>query len=213
MKWEELLKIVADEPVFTSAFLMTGGISVRDLRLQLSRWVRASRIVQLRRGLYILAPPYRKIDPHPFLLANALKSASYVSLQSALAHYGMIPEYTPVVTSVTTGRPERIQTALSLFAFSHVKKSWFTGYRRVEVTPGQPAFLASPEKCLLDLVYLTPRADSMEYLRELRLQNLDRLEMLELFRIARVSGRPKLIRAVERIGSLAAEEEGDYEEL
>jgi len=125
----------------------------------------------------------------------------------------MIPEYTPVVTSVTTGRPERIETALRLLTFSHIKKSWFTGYRRVEVMPGQPAFLATPEKCLLDLIYLTPRADSKEYLRELRLQNLDQLEMKELSRIARASGRPKLIRAVERIGRLAAEEERDYQEL
>ena len=168
MKWERLLKIVADEPVFTSALLMAGRVSAVDTRRQLSRWVRAGRIIPLRRGIYTLASPYRKIDPHPFILANAIKSASYVSLQSALAHYGMIPEYIPVVTSVTTGRPERIETALGIFSSSHIKKSWFSGYRRVEVTPGQMAFLANPEKCLLDLVYLTPGADSMEYLRELR---------------------------------------------
>ncbi len=79
--------------------------------------------------------------------------------------------------------------------------------------PGQSAFLANPEKCLLDLVYLTPGGDRKEYLRELRLQNLDRLDLQELEQIASASGRPKLIRAAEHIESLAIEEEKEYREL
>lgn len=213
MKWEELLTTVGDEPVFTSSLLMAGNISPADNRRQLSRWVRSGRIIRLRRGIYILASPYRKIEPHPFLLANAMKAASYVSLQSALAHYGMIPEYTPVTTSVTTGRPENIGTASGTFYFSHIKKSWFSGYRQVEVMPGQSAFLANPEKCLLDLVYLTPGGDKMGYLRGLRLQNLDQINLGELSRIAEASGRPKLIRAAEHIERLTAEEREEYKEL
>ncbi len=207
MKWEEILHIVADEPVFSSAVLLTGELSPNDIRRQLSRWVKRGRIIRLRRGLYSLAPPYRKIAPHPFLAANALKPASYVSLQSALSHYGLIPEYTPVVTSVTAGRPENLETVLGTFSFSHVKTSWFSGYRKIEVAPGQEAFLALPEKSLLDLIYLTPGADDPDYLRELRLQGLDRLNMEALRETARASGRPKLIRAAKTIGRLAAEEE------
>jgi len=210
MKWSEFLKIIGDEPVFTSALLATGNIPVRGLRLQLSRWVKAGKIISLRRGLYILAPPYLKSTPHPFLVANAMKPASYVSLQSSLAYYELIPEYTPVVTSVTTGRSEQIETAAGMFSFSHIKKTWFTGYRRVEVVPGQSVFLAGPEKSLLDLVYLTPRADSAEYLHELRLQNLDRLDPRTLLDHARASGRPKLNRAARRIIEMVAEE--DYRE-
>ena len=43
-----------------------------------------------------MAEPYRKIKPEPFCIANSLKSASYVSLQSALAWYGLIPEFADV---------------------------------------------------------------------------------------------------------------------
>jgi len=202
MKWGQFYRLVADQPVFSSAILLAGDISAGDVRRQLSRWVRTGKVIPLRRGLYTLASPYRKIDPHLFLVANAMKAASYVSLQSALAYYGLIPEYTPVVTSVTTGRPERIETALGTFSFFHVRKTWFTGYKRVEVKGGQWVFLAGPEKSLLDLVYLTARADGREYLRELRLQNLDRLDGKELARLARESGSPKLIRAAERISLL-----------
>lgn len=207
MKWKELLGVVGDEPVFSSAILMAGNVSPQDLRRQLSRWVDSGMVIRLRRGLYTLADPYRKIDPHPFFLANALKPASYVSLQSALAFYGLIPEYTPVVTSITTGRPERLKTRLGMFFYSHVKKTWFAGYRRTEVSPGKYAFLAIPEKGLLDLIYLTPGADNLDYLRALRLQGFDRLDKRMLNKLARASGRPKLIRAAENILRLSAEEE------
>lgn len=202
MKWEELLEIVGDEPVFSSAILMAGDVSVQDVRRQLSRWVRSGKVIQLRRGLYALSDPYRKFVPHPFVLANALKPASYVSLQSALAFYGLIPEYTPVVTSVCTGRPERLETEFGTFFFSHVKDTWFTGYRKVEVSPGQSAFLAIPEKSLLDLIYLTPGADAPDYLGELRLQGLESVDQGVLTEIARKSGSPKLIRAAGNIEDL-----------
>lgn len=207
MKWEELLRVVTDEPVFSSAILLAGDLSPNDLRRQLSRWVRAGRIIRLRRGLYTLAPPYRKVTPHPFPAANALRRGSYVSLQSALAYHGLIPEHAPAVTSITTGRPEVLETDLGTFIFRHVRKSWFGGYRKVEVFPGQEAFLAGPEKSLLDLIYLTPGADDPDYLRELRLQGLDRLNLETLQTIARTGGRPKLLRAAEVIERLAGEEE------
>ncbi|HUV66886.1 MAG TPA: hypothetical protein VMW24_23570 [Sedimentisphaerales bacterium] len=104
MKWEELLLKVADEPVFRTGFFAASGESLPGLRLQLSRWTKAGKLIQLKKGLYTLAEPCRKVNPHPFVLANAMKKASYVSLHSALGHFGMIPEYVPTVTSVTTQR-------------------------------------------------------------------------------------------------------------
>jgi hypothetical protein len=211
MKWSEFLNIVSDQSAFTSALLMAGRVCVHDLRRQLSRWVGAGRIIQLRRGVYTLAPPYRKLDPHPFLLANTIGRASYVSLQSALAHYGMIPEHVPIVTSVTTGRPEIVKNELGIFVYRHVKPAFFTGFRQVEVAANQSAFLATPEKSLLDLVYLTPGADSIEYLRELRLQHLELMDKDLIMGMAEKMGRPKLVRAVKRLQKLSVEE--NYEEL
>ena len=106
MKLASLLAIVGDQPVFETGFLLAGDVDPADLRRQLSRWVTSGHLVQLRRGLYALAPPYRKTEPHPFLVANRLVRGSYVSLQSALAHHGLIPEHVSVTTSVTSGRPQ-----------------------------------------------------------------------------------------------------------
>ncbi len=159
----------------------------------------------------MLAEIYRKKTAHPFLLANYMKDASYVSLQSALAYYGLIPEYVPVVTSVTTGRPEGFETAVGGFLFKHMKKEFFSGYISEKLADGQSAFIATPEKALLDLIYLTPRADNTAYLRELRIQHPERLDLQRLTQMAAASGSAKLMRAAASIPDVLQQEE--YTEL
>jgi len=166
MQWPDLLRLVGAEPVFSSALLLAGPTSVPRVRLQLSRWVRAGRLLQLRRGVYALAQPWRKIDPHPFTVANALQRGSYVSLQAALSFHGVIPEHAPVVTSIGPGRPETISTALGGFQFNHMAAPLLYGYALIDVASGQRAFVASPEKALLDTIYLRkaiPFRDELEF--------------------------------------------------
>lgn len=208
MKFEALVALVADEPVFPSALLLAGIVSSAQVRLQLSRWVKAGRLLQLRRGLYALAPTWRKVEPHPFLVANRLQRGSYVSLQSALAFHGVIPEYVPVVTSVGPGRPETVHNPLGAFQFNHLTGTLFFGYSRMEVAARQFAFVASPEKALLDLIHLTPGADSEDYLRELRLQNSEAMDLSTLDELAQRSGKAKLLRAARLLKRILATEEG-----
>ncbi len=213
MNFAQLVEQVGEEPLFETALLLAGEVDPRDVRRQLSRWTRAGRLYQLRRGLYALAPPFQKVKPHPFVIANRMVRGSYVSCQSALAYYGLIPEYVPVVVSVTTARPGRWETPLGVFEFRHLRANLFYGYRLLDLGGGQKAFVATPEKALLDWIYLHPGADSPEYLLELRLQNLDSLDLDELKRLAEKAGRPKLKRAVERVTELARAEREEYETL
>ncbi len=213
MEFANLIKIAGDEPAFETSLLLAGEVDPADVRRQLSRWTSAGRLYQLRRGLYALAPPFQKIKPHPFVLANRMVRGSYVSCQSTLAHYGLIPEYVPVITSVTAGRPGRWETPLGNFEFRHLKADLLAGYRLIEMDKGQKAFVALPEKALLDLIHLHPEADSPEYLRELRLQNLERLNLDELQRLAALFDKPKLQRAANLVAELAATEAQEYETL
>ena len=207
MEFTRLVEIVGDEPAFETGLLLAGDVDPNDVRRQLSRWTEAGRLYQLRRGLYTLAPPFQKVKPHPFVLANRLVPNSYVSCQSALAHYGLIPEYVPVTTSVTAARPAHWDTPLGNFEFRHVKVELLCGYRMTDLGRNQQAFVATPEKGLLDLIYLQPGSDSPNYLREMRLQNLDRLDMDELQRQADLAASPKLRRAVNAVRKLARSEE------
>lgn len=209
MNFDDLQSLVADDPVFSSALLLSGLTNERSVRLQLSRWVKAGRLIQIRRGLYALSPPWRKVEPHPFLIANRMRSGSYVSLQSALSWHGAIPEQVPVATSVGPGRPETASTPLGVFQIQHLAELLRFGFSRVEVAPRQFAFVAAPEKALLDLVHLTPAGDSEEFLRELRLQNPAAFQRTALEDLARRSGKPKLMRASAIIAELLDEEEGE----
>ena len=107
----------------------------------------------------------------PFCIANYLKKASYISLQSALSWHGIIPAFVPSVTCVTTNRPQTIETPLGRFEYRHISKKYFWGYQQIILKAEQTAFIASTEKALLDLIYLTPGSANREYLEELRLQN------------------------------------------
>ncbi|MBN1139988.1 MAG: hypothetical protein JXM73_25690 [Anaerolineae bacterium] len=73
--------------------------------------------------------------------------------------------------------------------------------------------MATPEKALLDLVHLQPRGDAPEYLRQLRLQNLERLDLGQLQRQAARAKSPKLRRAASHITKLAEAEAQEYEIL
>lgn len=196
MVFERLVEIAQDEPVFETGLLLAGDVDPNHIRRQLTRWTNSGRILQLRRGLYALAPPYRKVKPHPFTVANRMVPGSYVSSQSALAYYSLIPEYTPTVVSVCSSRPRTWETALGTFIFRHMHRKYLFGYRLREVSGTQQAVIASPEKALLDLIYLTPGGDSEEYIQSLRLQNLDQLDEVELERNAEGFAKPKLQRAV-----------------
>jgi len=212
MDFERLLELVGDEPLFESALLLAGEVNPDNVRLQLTRWKNAGRIYQLRRGLYAIAPPYQKIKPHPFLIANRMRKASYISCQSALAFYGLIPESVPQTVSATGDRPGSWETPLGVYRFRHLKPSLLRGYRMTELGGGQQALIAAPEKALLDLIYLQPGGDSLAYLKELRLQNLERLDLDELRRQAAHFDTPKLSRALKGIVSLA-QAELEYETL
>jgi predicted transcriptional regulator of viral defense system len=206
MKFAELLAAVGDEPVFETGLLLAGDVDPGDVRRQLSRWTRSGRLLQLRRGLYALAPPHQKVVPHPFLVANRLARGSYVSLHAALAHHGVIPEHVAVTTSVTTGRPERRETGLGAFEYRHVGLPLLFGYRLLDLACGQQALVATPAKALADLVHLVPGADSREYLAELRLQNLERVDAAEVRDWPAPGTRPRLQRAFEQLAELRAEE-------
>ena len=212
MEFDSLLKLVGDDPVFESSLLLSGNINPKIVHLQLTRWVNSGRIYRLRRGLYSIAPPYQKKKPHPFLIANHLKRASYVSLQSALAFYSLIPETVNTTTSVTTGRPERLETPLGLFEFRHIKIDLLFGYQMIELK-SQDALVATPEKALLDLIYLQPGGESPDFIRELRLQNVDLLDLDLLKKQSEVFNTPKMQRAVKGIFQLVHGKTSEYEEL
>ena len=207
MEFAALLTQVKDLPLFSSSLLQAGDTSPAQVHKQLSRWVKSGKVLQLRRGLYTLAETYRKEAPHPFTVANQLLAPSYISLQSALAYYGLIPEAVPTITSITSRkRTQTFITPLGQFTYHSVQPDLFSGFRLVELSPTQQAFIARPEKALFDLVYLTPKGEQPAFLKSLRLQNMDLLDWEWMRKFATAIGKPKMVRAVDNLAQVAAGE-------
>jgi predicted transcriptional regulator of viral defense system len=201
MRWDELTEAVGPEPLFESGMLLVGPVDAEDMQRQLSRWVAAGRLIRVRRGLYAFAGRDAEVRRplHPYEIANRLVSGSYVSLNSVLSEGGLIPEYVPVTTSITTGRAGLRANPLGNYLYRHVKRSMFWGYESRDLPTGGRAFVAVPEKALVDLLYLHPEPDHPGYVEELRLQNLDRIRLDVLSTMAARCARVRVVRAVDRI--------------
>jgi len=148
-------------------------------RLLVHRAVRKGEVLRLKPGYYCLAPDYRKTEPHPFVVAAFLHSPSHVSLESALSHYGLIPEAVFGVSSVTTKRSRSFRTPLGEFTFRRVPaKNPRVGISAVDLHQSGWAFVASPLRAIADLVYLRKDVrwgrDGLEFLtRSLRIEEDD----------------------------------------
>lgn len=209
MRWPQLDHIVSDQPLFESSLLLAGDLTPHQVQRQLSDWTRAEKVIQLRRGLYAL--PDR--NPHPFTVANHLVPGSYVSLQMALSYYHLIPEHVAAVTSVTTRRPRSYENKFGRFTYRHIAPALFYGIVYRFIVDEESAFIATPEKALLDLIHFRPGGDSMAYVESLRLQNLEILDLERLRCFAKGSGKPKLLRAAGIIEAIASRETEEFEPL
>jgi len=145
--------------------------------VQLSQWTKKGLLIQLKRGLYLL----KGAEMDTFLIANLIKT-SYISLESALAYYQLIPETVYQVLSVTTEKPETITNSLGTYSYYHLRPALFFDYQLMETkTKSRLIKIALPEKALFDLVYFRADLNNRESLAELRLTNfnfpLDKLRL------------------------------------
>lgn len=210
MYFQQISSQLAHLPLFESGHLYAGANNQQQVQRQLADWVRAGKVVQLRRGLYTLADEYQLEHPHSYVIANHIVKGSYVSLHAALSYYDLIPEHVAVVTSVTTGRPGTWQNPFGHFSYQHIQDKLFFGFDYRQMTQTQWAYIATPEKALLDLIYLTPEADSEAYIRALRLQNLEQINVERLSGYVEWADKPKLKRALAHIRQVIEEELTDY---
>jgi hypothetical protein len=118
------------------------------------RAIAAGEVIRLKPGLFLLAPVFRKTQPHPFVIAAILHSPSHVSLESSLAHHGLIPEAVYQVISVTSSRSRTFQTPVGIFSFVRVPAvDPRAGVQAIKVDGRNWAFVATPLRAIADLVY------------------------------------------------------------
>ncbi len=149
----------------------------------LSRWNRSGKIIMVAPGFYVL-PGETNDETDLFAIAGRMYTPSFVSLESALSFYGLIPETVLSVTSVCTRKTRRINSPLCTFIYRSVQPEFFFGY---EAKKGRKHrfLMASPERAIVDLLYLRRDISSSEDMLELRFDaetfnGLDPMEILDI---------------------------------
>ena len=114
---------------------------------------KSGTLVRLKKDLYV----NKNSDISKELIANHLYGVSYISLETALAYYGMIPERVYAVRSMTIKRAKVFTTPFGNFEYKTVTADYFNIGVRPEIIENKYAFLiAEPTKAVCDMIVATP---------------------------------------------------------
>ena len=118
--------------------------------------VRQDALIPVKKGIFVPGPLLHLISPEPFLLANHLFGPSYISMETALSYWGLIPEKVFEISSATTRRSESYDTSTGRFSYSHLTLPYYSfGQQQVTLAERQVALVATPEKALCDKLVTT----------------------------------------------------------
>ncbi len=130
---------------------------------------KSGQIIRLKKGLFVVSPLVHHLPISKELIANHLYGPSYISLETALSSYGMIPERVFSIRSIATKRAKQFDTKLGVFDYSTVSEAYYKiGIKQNKTNKGYSFLIASPEKALCDLIITTAR---------LRLQSVKAIEI------------------------------------
>lgn len=136
-----------------------------NLKRMLFRWKSKGWLSALKKGVYELTYP-RDFNIPDMYVANRLYEPSYVSLETALSAYSVIPEVSMAVTSISTKATRRLKNKHGLFVYHTVNPSAYTGYR-IQKQNGIDIRIAEPEKALVDYLYFkTYRGENLDFAQE-----------------------------------------------
>ena len=114
------------------------------------------KLIRLKRGLYVVSPNESGKLLSTELIANHLYGPSYVSMESALRYYGLIPESIHVVKSMAAKRSRVFENSISRFEYINCREDYYPIGINQKIGDDHSFLIASPEKALCDLIAYTP---------------------------------------------------------
>ena len=180
MNYLEFLKSLNEFPVF----------SIKDIKKRypdfdnrrLVEWQQKGYIQKIRREYYCFQDKMKN-EQFLFFAANKIYSPSYISMESALAFYNLIPEGVFITTSISTRNTANYSTPVGDFLYNNVKPSLFFGYR-LHQNEDTVIKIAEPEKVILDFLYLK-KLNSEEDIDALRINRIQNDELVDYDKLDR----------------------------
>ena len=167
-----------DFPVFSIADIRVahGGFD----RRRLSEWQKKGYIKKIVKGYYL----FSDIDMNEGMLlaiANKIYKPSYISFETAMSHYRLIPESIYMITSASTKRTSLFETPMARFSYRTIKPALFFGYSLLS----SGIKMAFMEKAILDYFYINPAVRTEDDFASLR---INREEMVSRVNKERLTG-------------------------
>jgi hypothetical protein len=185
--WEFAPFDIVDYP-----FLMDFFKEKKQPRLKIAYWIHKGALIRIKKGLYVLGPPYNRGLYRLEILANLIYGPSYISLEYALGHYGLIPERVVEVTSITSGRNKYFETPLGRFSYRHLHPHKYPIGVTYQTLEKGGFLIACKEKALADCVArrtdLHTRSDVEDYILGLRIERseLTKMSLKKMKEIAKI---------------------------
>jgi len=139
----------------------------------LQRLEKSGIITRIAQGKYLF---FLK-QVHDFDLANFLIDPSYVSLESALSFYGILPQFPYSITSVTPIKSKKIIATEKEFEYAHLEKKYFFSFIKKN-----NFLIATPEKALIDQLYFAAKKLRSLHFDDLDLTSIDRKKIKKISR-------------------------------
>jgi predicted transcriptional regulator of viral defense system len=141
----------------------------------LSRLADRGLLSRVAEGIY-LNKLVRDSAPEDFI--KLLRPNSYVSLESALSHWGLSTQSPVALTCVTTGKPKEHRAPEFTITFRTISKRLFWGFIEKQTRYSKYA-IAEPEKALLDWIYLSLQAGLTPNLDEIEFKSIDKQKLVK----------------------------------
>lgn len=165
---------------FQQAMSKFGIFSINDIKKafptfdsrRLNEWQNKKYIIKLINSWYC----FNELSINEatlFQISNSLRSPSYISLETALSYYNIIPEQPFAITAITTIKTKAYNTPKGVFSYKKILPKLYFGYKVLPQLNGRPILMAEIEKALLDLLYLGSNLNGVEVIKAMRFNTFE----------------------------------------
>lgn len=147
----------------------------KNPKTKIQRMVSKKEIFYITKGLY-----ETNLNVNPYFLADPIYSPSYISFETALSYYELIPEKVYAIKSATFNKRKKkeFKTNFGVFTYRDVPSGVFAYGVDIIFVDGYTYKIAKKEKALLDQLYVAPKMSNKKEIREYLFENLRINEMV-----------------------------------
>jgi len=143
-------------------------------RQRLVEWQNKGYIKKIVDKYYVFSDTEMN-DELLYFISNRIYQPSYISLETALRYYNLIPENVYTVTAVSSKRTYLFSSGIANFQYRKIKPGLIFGYKAIK-NKNFTYKIAEIEKNILDYFYLNPQIKTKEHFEEMRFNSSEFLE-------------------------------------